>query len=152
MTTVEMLASLEAQIRNDIPRLTELREGCYLKHNIASSIYKIYCVDHYNYRLFRPSDKEIWILSKELLEKSLLKKEIFEIIGHDIMLNDVLEWLGKVLKEATEYRIGYTNIGKFGVKYREMLGVMDLSKPLLKDQSEYFIKFLYEFKNEHFRI
>lgn len=148
MTTAEMLAEVTAQIRKDIPRLMELREGCYLMNHTSNKVYKIINVDG---EICFLADVNNYKLSLLEITKSTAEN-YFKIIGHDIMLNDVLEWLGKVLKEATQYRIGYTNIGKFGVKYREVLGVMDLSKPLLKDQSEYFIKFLYEFKNEHFRI
>ncbi|WGU68522.1 hypothetical protein QIU18_13185 [Capnocytophaga canimorsus] len=149
MTTAEKLAEVTAQIRKDIPRLMEFKEGFIIENNSTQVklLFPNYDFDfekECNVHLFENTET-FWYLTDEDLKEC-------KFIGHDIMLNDVLEWLGKVLKEATEYRIGYTNIGKFGVKYREMLGVMDLSKPLLKDQSEYFIKFLYEFKNEHFKI
>ncbi|WGU68232.1 hypothetical protein QIU19_13355 [Capnocytophaga canimorsus] len=45
MTTAEILASLEAQIRKDIPRLTELSEGCVLLNKSNKDKFEIIDID-----------------------------------------------------------------------------------------------------------
>ncbi|MFJ1491866.1 hypothetical protein, partial [Capnocytophaga canis] len=98
-------------------------------------------------------------------------EEEYTIIGHDIMLNDVLEWLNHIIYEKCIpiNDLGYSGMVKqFYVKgddgsiIFEILdlknpdlgldtiryGVWNLSSIYLKDQSEELIKFLYNLVKE----
>ncbi|GIJ96586.1 hypothetical protein CAPN001_11550 [Capnocytophaga stomatis] len=96
MTTSEnvgkayMLSIVEQQIRKDIPRLMELREGCWIKQKTPEKDFLIKVVAVKNGLLNCVLGfTQIMFPVKQVVEDS----ESFEIIGHDIMLNDVLEWL-----------------------------------------------------------
>ena len=135
MTTAEMIASVEARIRKDIPRLMELREGCLVGKD--NEVFRIeenpkgdgYYVGRYFY----------------LYEESIAER--YEIIGHDIMLNDVLEW-GLMNKLFNVELIHKTLRMK---PYKNLLhlndyGRWDLSKSYFKNQSAELVKFLYNLK------
>ncbi|GIM62132.1 hypothetical protein CAPN008_21820 [Capnocytophaga canis] len=146
MTTAEMLASLEAQIRKDIPRLMELREGC--KFHSGYGVETIVCIK---------GDKEDVFIFKDLFSNVYETNEIpqhYKIIGHEIMLNDVLAWLNNKFYEK-DYFI--TSKGIFGYRAVEYDTIetyilrdikINLHFPYLKDQSEELIKFLYNLIKE----
>lgn len=152
MTIVEMLASVEAQIRKDIPRLMELREGCIIKnnHNGDLEIFLGYIsIDGFS----RVVLKDLYIKSIRIdIEGNLIIDEFdkyaYSIIGHEIMLSDVLEWL------FTSTLISYYISSSGEILYWLIEGApetriniyWDLSSPYLKDQSEELIKFLYNIK------
>ena len=85
MTTAEMLAEITAQIRKDIPRLMELKEGCYLMNHASEKMYKIINVDG---EICFLVDVDNYKLSLLEITKSTAEN-YFKTIGHDILLNDV---------------------------------------------------------------
>ncbi|MDO4728400.1 MAG: hypothetical protein Q4B43_05265 [Bacteroidota bacterium] len=145
MTTAEMLAELEQQIRNDIPRLKELTKGCKFSVLYKGGIGEDgLIVDKNEFEALK-------IVFSNRLEH--IKKDDFNptfIIGHDIMLNDVLEWF---YESFTEYY--YIYVDKYGdviirneYTNKETYLYWNLSSPYLKDQSKELIKFLYELIKE----
>ncbi|MFK8281656.1 hypothetical protein [Capnocytophaga cynodegmi] len=144
MTTQAMLASVEAQIRKDIPRLMELKEGCVLFNRRNEDNLKIICLD-------TDFDEYVCLKNKMYLTGVPFKDvSLFEIIGHEIMLNDVLEWLkNKFSNEVIIYE--GNNVFKIkGYNFDYDLGEFewDLPSLYLKDQSEELIKFLYNLIKE----
>lgn len=141
MTTAEMLASVEVQIRKDIPRLMELREDCYVKEKIMDYLYKIYRVTDNCYNLYRVSDNDKWDVRKETYDKH----KPFEIVGHEIMLYDVLEWLSLCKKTIyfidSEYGFGILDVDCH--RFYHFKFDINLKSPYLRHQSEKLIKFLY---------
>lgn len=142
MTEQEILAEVEANIRKDIPRLNELSVGCLIKDKKYEIIYKVYDETTHHLRVFE--------LNSELPNTLAINKkhiDSFEIVGYEIMLNDVLEWI-----KFNAFNVEFQENGDFNL-YRELklsksierynFVNWDLSKPLLKDQLEELIKFLY---------
>lgn len=146
MTTQEKLQIITQQIRKDIPRLMELSKGCIIKSNDVGTEYKIVgtlgklC---FIFNGVRVDDIHI---------SNILKH--FKIIGHEPMLNDVLEWFEKMrqLPEDTFFQDLFfqTNNGKYLEIYGDggLIEKWDLSRPYLKDQSEELINFLYNLTNK----
>lgn len=132
------LERLEKDIREKLPRLMELTEGCIFKS--IKYTYKIIYYDKIS-KLF----KVLYINDGDCTWK--YQEEIYNqtIIGHDILLNDILEWLGTINQDYTfenngfllyYYEDGYCRIeGSTKPKW-------DLSKPLLKDQPQELIDYL----------
>lgn len=130
------LQILEEKIRKDLPRLMELGEGCRVK-----------LADHK-----KTSDPNNII--KMVNAFTFKSEDIVEIIGHDILLSDVLEWLQLVGDNNIEINYDFLSFsikrnmfynGDFGYKYVNW----DLSKSCLKYQNEVVIAFLYDLiKNE----
>lgn len=142
-TFQEKLQTLEKQIRKDLPRLLQPTEGCWVfLKGYNNSLFKIvhrrakeFLVD--DYQGHKPRTYE----NKKFFEW-------FEIVGHDILLSDVLEWLGKFF---------YFRINQEGIIYKEFdsyfqgeldrdyieVGKIDFSKSRLSDQSKELINFLY---------
>lgn len=152
MTKQEMLASLEAQIRKDIPRLMELREGCVIEYFRNGRAYNCKVVETFPSYFNVYFDGEIESIDFELSENT------FQIIGHDIMLNDVLEWLRNCKRKIIfDYKTGYfldefDYYYSFSSNYHESAPIenkiWNLSSPYLKDQPEKLIKFLYDLKQK----
>ncbi|MFJ1411719.1 hypothetical protein [Capnocytophaga canimorsus] len=148
MTTAEMLASVEAQIRKDIPRLMELREGCVIEYFRNGRAYNCKVVETFPSYFNMYFDSEIESIDFELSENT------FQIIGHDIMLNDVLEWLNSKNKNIAISSDGTLFELNKAIFYNKIgigdCGIIkwDLSKLLLKDQSEELVKFLYKLIKE----
>lgn len=146
MTKQQMLDELSLLIRKNIPRLMELREGCVIEYFRGSRAYNCKVVETFPSYFNAYFDGEIESIDFELSENT------FQIIGHDIMLNDVLEWLDDNKKDY-----GFNGEGYFykekrneGLAGKELYNFVqwDLSKPYLKDQSEELIKFLYNIIKE----
>lgn len=152
MTTAEMLAEVTAQIRKDIPRLMELREGCKLSFKDPYTPDLITIIDENN-------EEDIFYVIDEFYDVSEYKKDYvkghYEILGHDIMLNDVLCWLQslglsmEIQSYNGENTIGlyYISIDEKGDAHEEYV-TWNLLSSYLKDQSEKLIKFLYDLKQK----
>lgn len=159
----QKLQILEKQIRKNLPRLLEFREGLILKRKVYHKLYSDYIMI-----------KTIWddvctyVEIVEPIHKGNFSDNInnllenFEIIGHDILLSDVLEWIAKQ-NEGLHLDIEYEvkdNLLKiivmqdideiysdFSKRYTECY-IWDLSKISLADQSDELKEFLYELIDE----
>lgn len=117
---VSKLTAVENEIRKVIPRLMELREGCKLELPIYNS--KNELIETIKSSI----GQDFHIISEnEIGYAGYYYEDIdFDVIGHDVMLNDVLEW--------NELERGLT-----------IITMWNLSTPYLKDQSEELIDFLF---------
>ncbi|MFJ1491520.1 hypothetical protein [Capnocytophaga canis] len=146
MTKQEMLASVEAQIRKDIPRLMELRVGCILQNEWSKDFFKVYDETENHIRIFQ--------LNSDVPNEQVINKKHIStytplvIIGHDIMLNDVYQWLflNDNLHDIRHIFIDGTLIPKSGIIDYGLH--INFDSPYLKYQSEILIKFLYNLIKE----
>lgn len=138
-THEEKLNELTNAIRQSIPRLMELSEGCLIYDNKRNDCY-IVVMNHKNVLECILNGVKITAMNKELNEN-------YTIIGHEPLLNDVMEWLGTI-KEVEDYLIysdGYIKEYSYILKdYYYMNVTWDLTKSKLKDQSPELIDFLHE--------
>lgn len=144
------LEQLTSEIRKTVPRLMELTDGCKLSpFNVFSA------------KVISNDKDYVYVLStnNNCIEK-FTNEEInrhFEIIGHEIMLNDVLEWLPNGFGITSGlYTGGFITIDKGNMCYSciQAVGIdeykyyrWDLSKPFLKDQSQELINYLHSLIN-----
>ena len=98
-THQEKLNELKAEIRKAIPRLMELSEGCEIKIQYDVSFFITgNCFDTY------------YAISEDGCNfKTLDSIDIMETIGHEPLLNDVLEWL----KIKSEIVFGFNDKGLY---------------------------------------
>lgn len=121
------LQQLEAKIRQALPRLQELSDGC--KIDYYENIYTIGvdCTLGLNSQI--EVDENMTIFSDE-----------YDIIGHEIYLSDALQYL------TIYYSIDGSGIlKKYDTKHRSHIPLdcqFDISKPLLKDQTKEVIEYL----------
>lgn len=142
------LEIISTQIRKDIPRLMELREGCLVQNNDNKEIdiFLAYTSDEYKNAILKDYETgEIWVYFNDYFWINEKEDYAYSIIGHEIMLNDVLEWLDKKYFYNSYYMnssgvILETKITYVNDKY---ITKWNLSSPYLKDQSEELIRFLY---------
>ena len=128
------LEKLESEIRKALPELMELTEGCEIKHEN-----QVLTIDGYNITNNRNQiynqKMGYWLLSDE-----------YDIIGHPINILHLLRWVDKI---PTIYCAldcdGELCIAQKGGK--EYIVTLDLSKPLLKDQSDEVINELVKLIN-----
>lgn len=120
------MKELEDKIREALPHLKELTEGCFYGYDDEPCI-----------KIVFKDENEVSFINILTFDKiSMLTIDSFnhldlELIGKDIMLNDVLNWL--------------TTFERNTVKYvDEILCEWDLTSPYLKDQSEALINYLNE--------
>lgn len=157
MGKLEKLQVVETAIRKALPRLMKPTEGCwlYLK-GYDKCFFKII---HRRSNEFLVDDYKG---HKPKTYKNNVLKDYFEIIGHDILVLDVLEWLGYKGKNG-EYDYSVLNLSNNILNvnlvtqisdvehhaYEEIWDKIeiDLSKPRLADQSEKTINVLYDFIN-----
>lgn len=153
MTKEEMLISIEDRIRKDIPRLSTIGEGCYVnftnkngekeKGKIVKLIYR---------QSENISDAQelyaVLITSEAEQDYStyFLGINSIEIIGHEITILDILNWLENydyyINTNGDMYEHDLTYVyDSAGFMY---LCSFDLTKTLLKDQTEETIKFLHK--------
>lgn len=146
MTTQEKLQAVVEQIRKDIPRLMEFSEGCLVKSTIGDDYLKIVGNMSNSYVLY--DGLGVHKIHKEDF------KQYFSIIGHEPMLNDVLEWMGRfenfgiwlpdgdILKDvdSSNYYVEFETTT--GESLADNSIKIDFSKPYLKDQSKELIDFL----------
>lgn len=135
------LEKLTADIRSRIPRLMGLTEGCLLERK---GLHKIVFLDKEEALFFIFSIEHFYSDWKSLKDIN----SNYKIIGAEPMLNDVLEWLqiidwtlaicsnGVLIEEQVqnEYYTVHTELN--------LEPKWDLSKPLLKDQSQNLIDYL----------
>jgi len=129
-THQEKLNELKAEIRKAIPRLMELSEGCEIKIQYDVSFFITgNCFDTY------------YAISEDGCNfKTLDSIDIMETIGHEPLLNDVLEWL----KIKSEIVFGFNDKRLYDHFKVWKLNDWDLSKSKLSDQSEQLINFLHD--------
>lgn len=158
MTKQEKIYALETVIRKEIPRLMELSYGCLMKF-----------WDNTIYTTVLNTPREIAFIDRnrdhctfQVIEPH--QTNVIEVIGHDISLSDVLEWLNteKIINSLCErishtghnafvslIQDGYLDISYYSHEYEislsSRLGKWDLSKQSLKDQSEELINSLHRF-------
>lgn len=133
------LEKIKQEIYKALPRLMEIQNGQRFESRfygviIATKIEKI---------------KSIYSIYGFDVEKGLPRSEYYPrdltILGIEPQLNDVLEWLGKIMlingyENTDPY---YINIlGEIHNSKSQLLCKWDLSKPFLKDQSEELINYL----------
>lgn len=87
---MEKLNVVEATIRKALPRLMEPTEGCYLKNYGSAKMYRV--IGREGEVCFLQDINDLKLSPLEITESTAIN--YFEIIGHDILINDVLEWLG----------------------------------------------------------
>lgn len=144
-TREEKLNELTNEIRKAIPRLMELSDGCVIVPKyIISEIYTIGKNAYLINNIIRLNDGYYYYLDD------------FTIIGHELLLNDVLQWL-KIIE--TNFDIEYKGVyaiscygNIFCIQenineepfYKTMLINWDLSKSKLSEQSPELINFLHD--------
>lgn len=131
-----MLKELTEKIRKAIPRLMELGDGCVIKYGTETE-----------WIVSKKEDEFVYIISYISISARKMihqKDEKIEIIGHEPMLNDVLEYHSKDGKDKYshfEVSNGKAYFSIYDGEETESL-VWDLTKPYLKDQSKELIEYL----------
>ena len=134
-THQEKLNELTEAIRKSIPRLMELSEGCVIK--LKKRIYKFnaYLNEHL-----------IHAVGLDTSSVLIYTDDDFIIIGHEPLLNDVLEWHslnGRCKYSHFEVSKGEAYFSIYDGEENESIN-WDLSKLKLSDQSEELINFLHD--------
>ena len=124
-THQEKLNELKVEMRNAIPRLMELSEGCEIKTQSGTK-YKIYLEEESFYNCFNEK-----VVTTSMTKP--LSTHSYTIIGHEPLLNDVLE-----------YFLEYTSLDFNTRQMAYILASWDLSKSKLSDQSPELINFLHD--------
>ena len=129
-THQQKLNELTTEIRKAIPRLMELSDGCVIENEYKTK-YKIYYNEKRYYNVF----------NDESVSNSIMKplSKSYTIIGHEPLLNDVLEWL----KIKSEIAFGVNDKRLYDHFKVWKLNDWDLSKSKLSEQSEQLINFLH---------
>ncbi len=130
-THQEKLNELTNEIRKSIPRLMELSEGCEIKTQ-SGTRYKIYLEEESYYNCFNEK-----VVTTSMTKP--LSPHTYTIIGHEPLLNDVLEWL----KIKSEIAFGVNDKRLYDHFKVWKLNDWDLSKSKLSEQSEQLINFLH---------
>ena len=124
-THQEKLNELKVEMRNAIPRLMELSEGCEIKTQSGTK-YKIYLEEESFYNCFNEK-----VVTTSMTKP--LSTHSYTIIGHEPVLNDVLE-----------YFLEYTSLDFNTRQMAYILASWDLSKSKLNEQSPELINFLHD--------
>jgi hypothetical protein len=119
------LERLEKDIREKLPRLMELTEGCFInyKHSNAKLINK----RGSEYCLLKASGIVEWVQDYVIIN--------YRIIGHDPILSDVLEWLS-IKDNNTNVELYEDGLDIDG----NALWCLEI--PFLKDQPQELIEYL----------
>lgn len=143
MTPQEKLHTLETTIRKSIPRLMEVSEGCILKRKSHFELYSDYVIlkikrdDFSTYTEIDGKHKGSFSIENEKL------LDHFEIIGHEILLSDVLDWFDKIHFKPEESITMFDEIiAEQGIT--SIVSLWDFSKKYLSEQPEILIDFLYK--------
>jgi hypothetical protein len=130
-THQEKLNELTTEIRSKIPRLMELSDGCVIENEYKTK-YKIYYNEKRYYNVF----------NDEFVSNSIVKplSKSYTIIGHEPLLNDVLEWFLSVKYDSMLFT---STCGNIFLGLHEDKQIWDLSKSKLSEQSEQLINFLH---------
>jgi hypothetical protein len=123
-----MLNQLENKIRKAIPELMELGVGCEFTDNVCNDKHLILSKDKYGFKIYDYKNNEIL---KNIKLSSLMLNGI-EIIGKQIQLNHVLEYVLEVLGVFNEDVL------------RELYFLWNLKSNLLSEQSSELIKYINE--------
>lgn len=150
-TFQQKIEIVENAIRKALPRTKKLSKGCKILFDLnevhTDVVGEIIGIDDANVAI---------VITEDLAQRRVSLKNFDEqkIIGHDILLSDVLEWLQLVGDNNIEINYDFLSFsikrnmfynGDFGYKYVNW----DLSKSCLKYQNEVVIAFLYDLiKNE----
>jgi hypothetical protein len=133
-TKMTNLERLEADIRARLPRLMELTEGCRLIFQDKPKTIMLVDEEPEKYVLVYSENKTGGWYSAEFIKSKAT------VIGKDPMLNDVLDWLD--IKGI----YAFTSDGEMIESYEgwdtPTKSKWNLSKPLLKDQSQELIDYL----------
>lgn len=139
MTPQEKHHAVETAIRKALPRLQEPTEGCrILEKGKAEENHSVILAIGMYYKIYTPfGDK--FSLNEIESEEDLLAK--YEILGHDILLSDVLGWLERLewheeIDDADYIKIDIVE-GHYDYSW-------NFSKPRLADQSEELWNLLYD--------
>lgn len=124
-TDQQKLNELTTEIRKAIPRLMELSEGCEIKTQSGTK-YKIYLEEESFYNCFNEK-----VVTTSMTKP--LSTHSYTIIGHEPLLNDVLE-----------YFLEYTSLDFNTRQMAYILASWDLSKSKLREQSPELINFLHD--------
>jgi len=124
-THQQKLNELTTEIRKAIPRLMELSEGCEIKTQSGTK-YKIYLEEESFYNCFNEK-----VVTTSMTKP--LSTHSYTIIGHEPLLNDVLE-----------YFLEYTSLDFNTRQMAYILASWDLSKSKLSEQSPELINFLHD--------
>lgn len=128
------LNELTDAIRKAIPRLMELSEGCEIISKIVDYFNNIEIESNFIIGKNAEFDGEDIVIGEYCY--GLIN---FTIIGHEPLLNDVLEWL----KIKSEIVFGFNDKRLYDHFKVWKLNDWDLSKSKLSDQSEQLINFLH---------
>lgn len=122
------MEKLENKIREALPRLKELTPGCFIAENISGNIFKLlsYNKTSETFDYYNPVDG--------MFEEALETLDCFEVIGHPIQLNDVLEYWKK--KSNTTSATAFKN------ELYKITMDWNLSSVFLADQSDELKEFL----------
>ncbi|MFL1601863.1 hypothetical protein PGL34_06280 [Riemerella anatipestifer] len=135
MTTQEKLKIITDNIRQKLPRLMELEEGCLIRDKEIDVTFTIIEKDD-KFQL-------LYVNGNHCFSFDFFKRR-FEVIGKEPMLTDVLAWLN-LLKEVSlcylDHRVIFVQTKSDKFYFQEI----DITKPYLKDQSKEVIDFLYNF-------
>jgi hypothetical protein len=128
------LEKLENEIRKALPELMELTEGCELEYMgkkcVATKVSPLINVVELNYCTY------------------LYTGENHTILGHPITILHLLRWLGTEKREASSLHWQGYLLDKWGNALHSLNNVkLDLSNPLLRDQSEEVINELVKLIN-----
>jgi len=122
------LATLEKHIYNSIPRLRELSSGCILENKANLKRYEIAIYLGESFCILDNKRKYPLTVNSKI-------RDYYNIIGHPILLNDVLEWIHKEIMK------GSTVVSTHAIS---VIINWNLPKPALKDQSQELIDALTE--------
>ena len=134
-THQEKINKLTTEIRKSIPRLMELSEGCEIISKIEDYFNNIEIESNFIIGKNAEFDGEDIVIGEYCYGTIN-----YTIIGHEPLLNDVLEWLkikGIKITDTTDDLL----LCFGGYKYYSF---WDLSKSKLSDQSEELINFLHD--------
>lgn len=153
MTKQEKLQAVETAIRKGLPRLMQPTEGCRILEKEYNEIYRIHKINKINFVLYSEDGAGHKLVNKIL-------QPHYKILGHDILISDVLEWFGNKGKKR-QYSYSVLNLSNDTLNVNLVTQIsdlehyafdevwdkfeIDLSKPRLKDQSEELIDSLYRF-------
>ena len=136
-------SKIEEQIKNDIPRLMELRQGCFLTLKNSNTKFVINFINNGGWYCLQDLELNTTsMFSKEDVEK------YFTILGQEITMNDLYEWLRlkdcgfqlRGISYRQDFKQGELNI--YNNLYIDRNFIIDLSSNYLKDQVKELFEFL----------
>lgn len=135
-THQEKLNELKVEMRKAIPRLMELSEGCEIKIQYDVSFF----ITGKSFDTYYAVSENGWNF------KTLDSIDIMEKIGHEPLLNDVLEWhSSNGIDKYSHFEVskGEAYFSIYDGEENESI-IWDLSKSKLSEQSPELINFLHD--------